>query len=80
MKECSCFQNVYRDGNRWFDKGFLAVTQFTADAFSLKPCILFVHNLVLLSQGFAASSSQLFVNYMFLLDHVATKISDHVFR
>jgi hypothetical protein len=57
LKERGRFQNVNGDRNRWFDKGF-TVSQFFADAFSLKSSFLFVKNLVLFSQGFAASSSQ----------------------
>jgi len=56
LKERGCFKNINRNRDSRFDKRFLAIAAFPQTVPFVHTSKFFVDNLVLLSQGLAASS------------------------
>lgn len=53
LKEGGRFKNIDGNGNRWFNKRFLVFVEFAGAARILQNSIVFVNDIVLLSQGFS---------------------------
>jgi len=51
LKERGCFQDIHRNGNRWFYKWALTIVMLLAAAFVIHASVFIVDNLVLLYQG-----------------------------
>jgi hypothetical protein len=60
LKESGRLKNIDGNGDRWFNKRFLVFVEFAGAVRILQNSIVFVNDIVLLSQGLAASWSQWF--------------------